>query len=163
VAEDLVQETFLSALGALKDFQWRSSEKTWLTGILKHKVVDHFRKTAREQPVEDVESDPESTDAFFDPKGNWQIKPAKWTVNPQRLLEQREFIDVLSSCISKLTERLAHAFVLREINGESVEEICKILNISATNCWVVLHRARMKLRQCLEVDWFEHDLDKTQN
>ncbi len=153
-AEDLVQETFLAALSARKNFASRSSEKTWLTGILKHKVVDHFRKKAKEPSGDNIMSGTEALDKLFDQKGQWKIKPAKWDADPMKLYEQREFMKVLNDCLSGLSSRMASVFILREMIGETTEEICKVLDISATNCWVILHRARGYLRHCLEINWF---------
>jgi RNA polymerase sigma-70 factor (ECF subfamily) len=154
VAEDLVQETFLAALGSFKDFQYRSSIKTWLTGILKHKIIDHFRKTAKEQKINDIEPNVNKLEDLFDRNGHWKIKPAEWDADPEKLYDQKEFIKVLHKCLSKLPGRQAGAFILREIVGEKTKEICKILDVSTTNCWVLLHRARMYLRRCLEINWF---------
>ncbi len=158
IAEDLVQETFLAALKARKNFQGRSTAKTWLIAILKHKIVDHIRKQVREQTSDKVESlyntaanDP--ADTSFNDEGDWQIRPSKWIIDPMKLYEQKEFMDVLYHCLGELPERQAEAFMMREIDGFSTEEICKVLNISATNSWVMLYRARMWLRQCLENNW----------
>ena len=158
IAEDLVQETFLAALKARKNFQGRSSARTWLIAILKHKIVDHIRKQVREQASDKVESiynaaanDP--ADTIFNDEGDWRIRPSKWSIDPMKLYEQKEFMDVLYHCLGELPKRQAEAFMMREIDGFSTEEICKVLNISATNSWVMLYRARMWLRQCLENNW----------
>jgi len=160
IAEDLVQETFLAALGARKNFQGRSSARTWLIAILKHKIVDHIRKRIREQTSDKVESMSDAAvndpiDAGFTDAGDWHIRPSKWTINPMKLYEQKEFMDVLYRCLGELPERQAEAFMMREIDGFSTDEICKVLNISATNSWVMLYRARMWLRRCLENKWLE--------
>jgi RNA polymerase sigma-70 factor (ECF subfamily) len=154
VAEDLVQETFLAALSSFKNFQHRSSIKTWLTGILKHKIIDHFRKKAKEQQTDDIDPHINKLNDHFDRNGQWKIKPAKWNADPQKLYDQKEFIEVLHKCLAKLPGRQASAFILREIVGKNTTEICKILDISTTNSWVLLHRARMFLRRCLEIKWF---------
>ena len=158
IAEDLVQETFLAALKARKNFQGRSSARTWLIAILKHKIVDHIRKQVREQTSDKIESifnaaanDP--ADTSFNDEGDWRIRPSKWATDPMKLYEQKEFMDVLYHCLGELPKRQAEAFMMREIDGFSTEEICKVLNISATNSWVMLYRARMWLRQCLENNW----------
>ena len=158
IAEDLVQETFLAALKARKNFQGRSSARTWLIAILKHKIVDHIRKQVREKTSDKVESisnaaanDP--ADTSFNDEGDWRIRPSKWATDPMKLYEQKEFMDVLYHCLGELPKRQAEAFMMREIDGFSTEEICKVLNISATNSWVMLYRARMWLRQCLENNW----------
>jgi RNA polymerase sigma-70 factor, ECF subfamily len=158
IAEDLVQETFLAALNARKNFKGRSTARTWLIAILKHKIVDHIRKRVREQisaeaAVLSYAASDDSFDTFFNEKGDWRIRPSKWAVNPMNLYEQKEFMDVLYQCLAKLPERQAEAFMMREIDGFSTEEICKVLNISATNSWVMLYRARMWLRRCLENNW----------
>ncbi len=158
IAEDLVQETFLAALKARKNFQGRSTARTWLIAILKHKIVDHIRKRVREQTSDKVElmlnaaaNDP--ADTSFNDEGDWRVRPSKWAVDPMKLYEQKEFMDVLYQCLGELPERQAEAFMMREIDGFSTEEICKVLNISATNSWVMLYRARMWLRRCLENNW----------
>ena len=157
-AEDIVQETFLAALHSLKNFKGRSSERTWLTGILKHKIVDYYRKKAKEQPIDDIEYHLETIDEVFYKNGQWKVKPAKWAADPQKFYEERELMKVLHNCLSELTSRLSSAFILREMIGESTEEICKVLNITATNLWVILYRARMNLRRCLEINWFAPDI-----
>jgi len=158
IAEDLVQETFLAALKARKNFQGRSTAKTWLIAILKHKIVDHIRKRVREQTSDKIESMHDTAandlvDNSFNDKGDWQIRPSKWAIDPMKLYEQKEFMDVLYYCLGELPERQAEAFMMREIDGFSTEEICKDLNITATNSWVMLYRARMWLRRCLENNW----------
>ena len=153
-AEDLVQETFLAALSARENFEGRSSVTTWLTGILKHKIIDHLRKESRNQPVEDVEPFTPSLDELFDGEGKWKIGPSKWTVNPTELYERKEFWRILAHCLTELSGRLAQAFTLRELEELSTEELCKVLNASATNVWVMLYRARMYMRRCLEINWF---------
>ena len=160
VAEDLVQETFLAALNARRNFRGRSTARTWLIAILKHKIVDHIRKKVREHTSDNIEFVPDgsanaSIDAHFDTSGHWQVRPAKWAVNPTKLYEQKEFINVLYLCLGELPERQAKAFMMREIDGLSTKEICKALSISATNSWVMLYRARMWLRQCLENKWLD--------
>jgi RNA polymerase sigma-70 factor (ECF subfamily) len=153
-AEDLVQETFLAALHARKNFKGRSSVATWLAGILKHKIIDHFRKESRNQPVEDVEPFTSNLENLFDEKGKWKIRPSKWSANPTELYEQKEFMKILQLCLSELSSRMARIFALREMEELSTKEICKVFDISATNCWVILYRARMLLRRCLEINWF---------
>jgi len=153
-AEDLVQETFLAALHARENFKGRSSVTTWLTGILQHKIIDHLRKGSREQPVEDVEPFTPTLDDLFDEKGKWKIGPSKWNVSPMELYEQKEFWRILALCLLELSDRLAQIFALRELEELNTKEICKVFDISATNCWVMLYRARMLLRRCLEINWF---------
>lgn len=155
LAEELVQETFLAALRSMENFQGRSSVKTWLIAILKHKIIDHFRKKRPETSREDIERFGEIDANPFNQRGAWDIRPAHWGSNPGKLFEQKEFLDVFYKCLSGLPERIANAFVLREMDGLDTEEICKILEITASNCWVMLYRARMQLRRCLERNWLE--------
>jgi RNA polymerase sigma-70 factor (ECF subfamily) len=163
VAEDLVQETFLAALNAKEGFEGRSSEKTWLTGILKYKIIDHIRKKSRERPTDDIEISVDAMHEHFDEKGGWKVGPAKWSINPRELLEQKEFWRVFYRCLSKLSGRLAQVFAFRELEGLSSEEIRKILNISATNSYVMLYRARMRMRDCLEVNWLDQEKARKHN
>lgn len=153
IAEDLVQETFLAALRARENFKGQSAGRTWLTAILKHKIVDHIRKKIREPSSDKIETLTDMTDPDFDERGEWSTRPGKWAVNPGNLYEQREFLDVLYRCLAELPERLAEAFIKREMDGLSTEEVCKELGITATNSWVMLYRARMSLRRCLENKW----------
>jgi RNA polymerase sigma-70 factor (ECF subfamily) len=161
LSEDLVQETFLAALKGRKNFQRRSALQTWLTAILKHKIIDHLRRKNRVQPVEDIDAVGETVEGFFEKSGAWRIRPGNWDVNPGKILEQRQFMDTLYRCLSELPERLAKAFMLREMEGLSTEELCKSLDITPTNSWVMLFRARTYLRRCLEINWFEKTVSES--
>ncbi|MHC4779019.1 MAG: sigma-70 family RNA polymerase sigma factor [Planctomycetota bacterium] len=154
-AEELVQETFLAALKGHKSFSGRSTEKTWLIGILKHKIVDAFRRSTREKALGTSDDDDDSISALFDSGGHWKDKPLTWGGDPRGLLEQKEFREVLDQCMTGLPPRLARAFFLRQMEARDSEEIRKDLGISATNLGVMLHRARARLRDCLEKTWFE--------
>lgn len=161
LAEDMVQETFLAALKARENFAGQSSEKTWLIGILKHKIVDHFRKHRREQSSDDIETLSDQLDHQFDQQfdrtGHWSVSLARWQ-EPDRAHENGEFWKVFAACIAHLPDHLADLFILREVRGLSTEEICKLLEISTTNnMWVMLSRARMRLRTCLDSRWFNRD------
>lgn len=153
VAENLVQETFLAALKSKDSFSGRSSERTWLMGILKHKMLDHYRKRGREVATEDIEESPDPTDELFDAKGHWAVGPTHWA-DPEGSLERDAFWDVLSACLEKLPERLQRCFSLREVDGLEGPEVCKAMEISETNLWVMIHRARGRLRRCIEASWF---------
>jgi len=154
VAEDLVQETFLAALRAHERFAGASSERTWLVAILKRKLVDYLRRRSREQPAIDISSTDDWVDRLFDDRGNWRKKPGRWPAEPGASLESSEFWQTFSDCLRRLPERMANAFVLREMEEWDSQEICKVLNISVNNLWVILHRARLALCRCLEVHWF---------
>lgn len=158
-AEDLVQETFVAALTAREQFKGKSSEKTWITSILKNKILDYFRKRYREKAdqIEDIDMLP--LDQFFDNRNNWTVKPQRWYRTPEKRVEDSQFMDVLQKCLETISPKQADAFRLREIDQSSTEEICKVLNISTTNFWVLMHRARLFMRRCLETRWFRSKED----
>ena len=164
-AEDVVQETFLAALKAYEKFEGRGSERTWLVGILKHKIIDHVRRAAREAPIGEGQDDgPEHTEFFtrtdgWDNHWNNNFSPSDWHASPIQLVEQDEFFKVFNNCLSPLPQRTASAFTLREVDGLSSEEICEMLGITANNLWVMLHRARLHLRNCLEKNWFKREIE----
>lgn len=150
-AEDLVQDTFLAAVQAKARYQGKSSEKTWLFGILKHKLIDYYRKAKNVVNTFDFIEEPDRMEAFFNAKGGWQKRPAHWSTNPGKAHETKEFLNHFFSCLSGLPQRTADVFVHREIDGLSTSEICSRFGITENNCWVILYRARMLLRRCLEL------------
>lgn len=155
-AEDVVQDTLLAALAGRDGFSARSSVKTWLTGILKHKIVDAIRRRQRDPVLESslpAEIDLEDFDGLFKAGGAWDAPPADWG-DPETALGRREFFDVLELCLDRLPPNTGRVFVMREIMELESHEICKDLGITANNLWVILYRARMALRQCLEQNWF---------
>jgi len=153
-AEDAVQDTFLAALQGHENFSGRAQLKTWLVSILKNKIVDRIRKRSREAPLVEVsESESDDFDALFQADGHWQEAPSNWG-NPEASLQQSRFYDVMELCMKALPENLARVFTMREILEMETEEICKELAMSTSNCWVVLYRARMRLRECLQLRWF---------
>jgi RNA polymerase sigma-70 factor (ECF subfamily) len=160
-AEDVVQETFLAALKSKDSFTGKSSTRTWLVGILRHKIVDYLRRVFRDQPVgKDEAASPEDSYPFIPSgrfEGHWYPDrgPVDWGNNPAAFLEQKEFWEILEFCIKKLPQRLASVFVLYQMEEISTEVICKELRITATNLWVILHRTRSRLRRCLEINWIE--------
>lgn len=157
MAEDLVQETLLAALKAREDFDGRASERTWLTGILKHKVIDQLRRQYREVSLENETGtdydDGFGMEDFFTEDGHWADKPSAWG-NPAKATENDYFWDVLARCVERLPSKQRQLFVLRELHEASNEEICKDMEITLTNAGVMLYRARISLRQCLELNWF---------
>lgn len=157
VAEDMVQETFLAAIKAIKSFRGDSSPRTWLLGLLRHKIADHYRKRSRDREDESIDAADALIDGWFDKKGSWINWPKQCEMDPAQLLEREDFWVVLESCIDALPERLAAAFTLRKMDDRKADEVCKVLSITPTNLWVALHRARARLRACLEVNWFESD------
>jgi len=154
VAEDLVQETFLAALRARQGFAGQSSERTWLVGILRHKIIDHIRQSSRSRSQRQQHAEEISMDAFFDQKGHWKTGSLDWGSDPAALLEQRDFWDIFQKCFGGLPSSLAETFMLRELEQCEPGEVCANLEISESNLWVRLHRARILLKECLEKHWF---------
>lgn len=158
-AEDLVQETFISALKAQQHFKGESSEKTWLTAILKNKITDYYR---RKDVLKETQSyleatEKEFTESFFNSSdGHWLKKtaPAEWHTQADSELEQVEFSGIMQNCIQKMPTRLVPVFIARFFNDEDAEKICKDFKISASNYWVIIHRAKVLIRSCLEKNWF---------
>jgi RNA polymerase sigma-70 factor (ECF subfamily) len=157
-AQDVVQETLLAAMEGRSGFSGRAQLRTWLTGILKHKIIDVFRRQSRETPLQagpEAESDEDFADLYFNPKDQDHLHtfPTTWG-NPEKSLEQKRFWEIFDACSKQMPPQIARVFTMRELMGLETEEICKELGITANNCWVMLYRARMNLRQCLETRWF---------
>lgn len=155
IAEDVVQETFLAALKGKDEFRGQASERTWLVGILKHKLTDYFRKSSRESPVTDLVASEESAEDFFDRNGKWKVEPGAWGDDPADVLEKKEFWKTFKECLAGLPQRLADIFSLREFEGLGTEEIRNLKGLSTTNLNVQLYRARLRLARCLNTNWFE--------
>ena len=157
LAEDVVQETLLAALSG-SPFSGKSSLKTWLTGILKHKIVDVIRRKQREPLLAstfDEECDIEDLDGLFrTSNGAWDTPPADWG-DPEQALNRIQFFDMLDFCLERLPPNTARVFMMREVMELESDEICKELAITTNNLWVILYRARMSLRECLEQNWFK--------
>jgi RNA polymerase sigma-70 factor (ECF subfamily) len=159
VAEDLVQETLLSALRSREKFAGQSSERSWLFGILKHKISDYFRTLGRETSFTDMESFANEFSEKFVPEGYWVHAkgPKEWKPEADEVMHRAEFWQTMRACLDKLPERIANVFMLREMEEVESKEICSMLSISESNLWVMLHRARMALRECLEINWFNRE------
>ncbi len=154
-AEDAVSETLLAALAKPQSFGNRSQLKTWLVGILKHKVIDQLRQRQREVALAaDEGSEDDALEALlFRADGHYAAPPAEWG-NPEQDLSSRQFMAVLEACTEKLPAAMGRVFLMREWLELSSEEICKELQLTPTNLYVQLHRARMRLRECLQLNWF---------
>ncbi|MBL8521515.1 MAG: sigma-70 family RNA polymerase sigma factor [Betaproteobacteria bacterium] len=160
VAEDVVQEALLAALEGIGGFAGQSSLRTWLTSILKFKIIDWQRRAVTERahfasaPEEDDSADPEWMDRLFDGTGHWSPRLAEWS-HPDAALSQQQFFAVFERCMDRLPKAAARVFFQREVMGEETEQICKAEGITPSNCWVMLHRARLALRECLDRHWFQ--------
>ena len=154
-AEDAVSETLVAALSKPQSFSGQSQLRTWLVGILKHKVLDILRERKREVTLSataDDEADP-LNDMAFEPNGHFQHPTADWG-NPHQDLQQRQFMAVLDACVNKLPASQGRLFLMREWLEMSTDDICKEMALSSTHLYVQLHRARLRLRECLELNWF---------
>jgi RNA polymerase sigma-70 factor (ECF subfamily) len=162
VAEDLVQDTLLSAYKAKETFLFNASEKTWLISILKRKVIDYYRKksTQNELNVFDQDDKGDFMNHFFESEGrnsgHWSESgsPKNWRKDFETSVESNEFYDILGNCLSKLPPKLSAVFTLKVMDDLDSEEVCKELNITPSNYWVMMHRAKLQLRECLEKNWF---------
>lgn len=160
-AEDLVQETLLAALRGAEGFRGQSTERTWLVGILRHKILDHFRRNRREMSLERPEDALSDAERYLDRKGHWKVGQAEWITQPEKAYARKEFWKVLHNCLGKLNERQRRIFELRELEDHNAETICDLMNISPSNLWVLLHRARLQLKTCLEENWIRTRHDPT--
>jgi len=151
-AEDVVSDTLLAALEKPAAFEARSKHRTWVVGILKHKIIDCFRARRREQPLLDASDDLE--DDIFKPDGHYRDWPTDW-VTPETQLSRNQFLEVLEVCVQQLPAAQGRLFLMREWLEMPTNEICNELAITATNAGVLLHRARMRLRECLSIRWFQ--------
>jgi len=156
VAEDLVQETLLAAIMAKNTFSNQSTIRTWLIGILKHKLIDHIRRQVREIGIGDLidQDEKDNMDNFFRANGRWIEKPDTFP-DPESAFQQKEFWKVFQHCLSGLKSRQVEVFLAKEIYGMSNEDICKEFALSQTNVWVIMHRARLSLIKCLKINWID--------
>ncbi|KQW43575.1 MULTISPECIES: sigma-70 family RNA polymerase sigma factor [unclassified Roseateles] len=153
-AEDAVSDTLLAALEKPQAFAGNSQLKTWLIGILKHKLIDQIRRNSREMSTTATSDDGEDLDdLMFSSDGHWREAQHDWG-NPEDALRQVDFMLVLEACVEKLPGQQGRLFMMREWLELESDEICKELSITPTNLWVMLHRARLRLRECLQLGWF---------
>lgn len=158
-AEDMVQETLMAALEKADSFEGTATAKTWVFAILKNRITDEFRRRARRPSSESIdlpeveEASLGEFEALFDARGHWREAPPAWA-DPDGALEQQQFWDVFQLCLDGLPEKPGRVFMMREFLELATEDICKELKITSSNCWVLLHRARLGLRECLSHRWF---------
>jgi len=155
-AEDLVQDTFAAALKAAKNFKGKSSEKTWLFSILRNKIIDTYRAKSKAKVIYlDDSEDGELADNFFTKFGKWQKDklPQNWGRTMENELITQDFFNILHGCLDKLNPKYATVFKMKYLQNMKSEEICKALDITSSNYWVIIHRAKLALRDCLENKW----------
>ena len=155
LAEDAVQDALIAVLEKPERFAGQSSLRTYVTGILKFKIIDCLRASTRERQIEtcDDQSEDDAIDALFIADGHTREQPLAWG-DPDATLEQKDFFKVLEVCLEKLPAKTARIFMMREWLELETDEICKELAITTSNAWVLLYRARMRLRECLDLNWF---------
>ncbi|MGH6623570.1 MAG: sigma-70 family RNA polymerase sigma factor [Burkholderiaceae bacterium] len=153
-AEDVVSETLIAALEKSASFTGQSQFKTWVVGILKHKIIDQFRRAKREISTDELAEamDTDDVDELFAASGHRVAEPQDWG-DPEATLNQTQFLEILQMCIDALPAALGRIFMMREWLEYETDQICKELGISSTNCFVMLYRARMRLRECMEINW----------
>ncbi len=154
-AEDLVQETLLAAYRSRKNFSGRSTPRTWLIGILRHKIVDYYRKQKHEQEEENLDDFVYGIENMFDAREKWKVKPGDWGKDPKNEYERKELMATIHACLDEMPKKMSLAYTLRELQGVSTNELCELFQTGKNNCWVILYRARMLLRRCLEINWFQ--------
>ena len=154
LAKDLVQETFLAALEGWEKFDSRSSEKTWLTAILKNKIYDVYRKKANSIEKQTITINDSNTDEFFEESGHWKEGryPESFGIEDAPL-ENKEFDGILISCMNKLPILWKSVFAMKHVDEETSETICCQLEITSSNFWVISHRAKVSMRECLQKNW----------
>lgn len=150
ICKDLVQDTFLSAIKNRHSFKGNSAERTWLTSILKNKIIDHFRKRTAELLIDD-RAEKEQSDSFFGFKGHWKHKyePHSWGIEDENNIENKELKTILEKCIQKLPALWAMVFSMKYIDDVDSTKICKELGLTSSNFWVIIHRAKVNLRACI--------------
>jgi RNA polymerase sigma-70 factor (ECF subfamily) len=153
IAEDLVQETLLAAFRGHANFEGRSTVRTWLVGIMKNKIIDHLRRVSRKERKEVLEDNSDILDRHFNRFGIWNRMLPNWANDPTQILERQEFMQAFEQCLKKVPRKARRAFMLKTFENTTSDEVCKILDITPSNLWVLLHRCRMNLRECLERNW----------
>jgi len=156
-AQDAVQETLLAGFKGLDRFDGRVDIKFWLRGILRNKIVDYIRKAVRERPIENIEEYEPPDSVLYAYSGITQMRPKKWQFDPEEVFKRKEFMEIFHGCLSNLKGPMQQAFTLKELEGISTKEICEVMDITPNNLWVMLHRARNQLKDCLEKKWINTD------
>jgi RNA polymerase sigma-70 factor (TIGR02943 family) len=151
LAEDLVQDTFLAAFQSYHKFRKESEPQTWLLSILNNKIIDHYRKHARNNTV----SINYKEDIFFNKHGEWRNEavPREWNTDPH-LLDDHEFLKTLRSCMDKLAPAWSSVTQSKYLEQKDRKEICQDLGITSSNFWQILCRAKLQIRACIEKNWF---------
>jgi len=155
LAKDIVQDTFLSALKSMKNFKGEATERTWLVSILKHKIIDQYRKSNSKKGKAEVRM------SFYEEgenKGKWieEKAPSDWGNFGEKDIENSELKEILNRCIERLPKNQRMVFLLKTVKNYQTEEISNELQLTSSNIWVIIHRARIALRECMENNWFKN-------
>jgi len=152
IAQDLVQDTFLAGLKSMKNFKGEASERTWLISILKRKIIDHYRKINSNKGKAEVRINYKDSES----EGDWLEERVAdpFDKTAEDTLQNAELGDAIHNCLEKLPQKQAHVFKMKTIFGHETETICNELNITASNLWVIIHRARTAMADCLKENWF---------
>ena len=156
LAEELLQETFLSAFQSKDNFKGKSNEKTWLVSILKRKIFDYYRKKSKSKEVLPNYESPFIEDSFMHGRWKQENAPLAWDIGDADLLQNEDFVGILKKCITYLPDKWKAVFTLKHLEEASNNEICEELEVSESNIWTILHRSRLKLRECIEKLWFKN-------
>jgi len=152
-ARDAVQETFLAGIKNFGQFDGRFEVKYWLRGILRFKIIDHMRRTVKDQVVDTIDDEHVLDSLLFKASGIPTMRPAPWQIDPNQAFASEEFWPVFEACLDKLKEPIRRAFVLKMVDDMESQEVCKVLNITPNHLWILNHRARTQLKKCLEANW----------
>ncbi len=153
-AKDIVQDTFLAVLKNMDTFKEESNPKTWIFSILKNKITDYYRKKYKDPQKTDFEN----INTYFKENGEWitEKRPMDWHEEDKNLLDDTDFQKILNQCIDNLPSKWNALVKMKFLDEKETENICQELEISTTNMWQMMHRAKLKLRQCLEINWFKN-------
>lgn len=160
VAEELVQDTLLAAWRGRASFGGRASERSWLTAILKRKVIDWLRAAVRDRKRQEEPAEDAWADKLFTSGGTWKRSPDEWAADtPEGGVEREEFWAAVGVCVQKLPPRLRDVFVLWHLDDRPADEVCRAARVTTNNLWVMLHRARLRMWKCLSRAWYGIDPD----
>ena len=152
IAQDLIQDTFLAGLKSMKNFKGEASERTWLISILKRKIIDHYRKINSKKGKAEVRINYNDSET----EGDWLEERVAdpFDKTAEDSIENMELGQAIDNCLEKLPTKQAQVFEMKTILNYETEAICNELDITASNLWVIIHRARTAMASCLEKNWF---------
>lgn len=157
IAEDLVQETFLSAVKGFKNFKSDSKPKTWLFAILNNKIIDFYRKRAKSSAIDGKRAEQKfikQTNSYFDSNQNWIITGSEVSWEEEvHLLDNSEFNEILDQCVNKLPDNWRLAVISKYLSDKTTDQICQEMSVTVSNYWQIVHRAKVMLKKCIDHNW----------